>query len=84
MYIYSYIYIYIYSHIYIYIYIYIHIYISGHVFLYLLSLLPQMKHFLSSMICLNLEIVISPLWYQALRFTSMTVAKVPHFPPSKI
>ena len=69
---------------YIYIYIYTHIYISGHVFLYFLSLLPQMKHFLSSMIYLNLEIVISPLWYQAFRFTSMTVAKVPHFPPSKI
>ena len=74
----------IYVYIFIYIYIYIHIYISGHVFLYLLSLLPQMKHFLSSMIYLNLEIVISPLWYQAFRYTSMTVAKVPHFPPSKI
>ena len=81
MYIYSYIYIYIYI---IYIYIYIYIYISGHVFLYLLSLLPQMKHFLSSMIYLNLEIVISPLWHQAFRFTSMTVAKVPLFLPSKI
>ena len=83
---YMYIYICIYIHIYIYIYIYIHIYIytSSHVFLYLLSLLPQMKHFLSSMIYLNLEIVISPLWHQAFRFTSMTVAKVPLFPPSKI
>ena len=84
MYMYIYICIYIFIYIYIYIYIYIHIYISGHVFLYLLSLLPQMKHFLSSIIYLNLEIVISPLCHQAFRFTSMTVAKVPLFPPSKI
>ena len=54
---------------------------SGHVFLYFLSLLPQMKHFLSSMIYLNLEIY---KYNRAFRFTSVTVAKVPHFPPSKI
>ena len=47
------IYICIYINIYIYEYIYIYIYISGQVSLYLLSLLPQMKHLLSSM---NLEI----------------------------
>ena len=29
---------------------------------------------------MNLEIVISPLWHQAFRYTSMTVAKVPLFP----
>ena len=51
--IYIYVYIYIYICIYIYIYIYIYIHISGQVSLYLLSLLPQMKHLLPSM---NLEI----------------------------
>ena len=61
-------------------YIYIYIYISGQVSVYLLSLLHQMKHLLSSMIYVNLEIVISPLWHEAFRFPSMTVAKVPLFP----
>ena len=45
--------IYICIYINIYIYVYIYIYISGQVSLYLLSLLHQMKHLLSSM---NLEI----------------------------
>ena len=39
-----------------------------------------MKHLLSSMIYVNLEIDISPLWHEAFRFPSMTVAKVPLFP----
>ena len=47
---------------------------------YLLSLLHQMKHLYTSMIYVNLEIVISPLWHDAFRFPSMTVAKVPLFP----
>ena len=72
--------IYIYTFIYICIYIYIYIYISGQVSVYLLSLLHQMKHLLSSMIHVNLEIVISPLWHEAFRFPSMTVAKVQLFP----
>ena len=67
----------------IYIYIYIYIYISGQVSVYLLSLLHQMKHLLSSMIYVNLEIVISSFWHEALRFPSMTVAKVPLFPSFK-
>ena len=71
--------IYICIYINIYINIYIYIYISSSIFIPL-SLLPQMKHLLSSMIYLNLEIVISPLWHQAYRFTSMTVAKVPLLP----
>ena len=77
-----YIYIYIYSYIYIYTFIYInlYIYISGQVSVYLLPLLHQMKHLLSSMIYLNLEIVISPRWHEAFIFSSMTVAKVPLFP----
>ena len=37
-----------------------------------------MKHLLSSMIYVNLEIVISPFSHEA--FPSMTVAKVPLFP----
>ena len=53
MYISIYICIYIKIYIYVHIYIYIYIYISGQVSLYLLPLLPQMKHLLSSM---NLEI----------------------------
>ena len=75
-----YIYIYIYIHLYIFVYIYIYIYISGQVSVYLLSLLHQMEHLLSSIIYVNLEIVISPLWDEAFRFPSMTVAKVPPFP----
>ena len=75
---------YIYIYIYSYIYIYTFIYISGQVSVYLLSLLPQMKHLLSSMIYVNLEIVISPLWHEVFRFTNKTVAKVPLFAPSKI
>ena len=39
-----------------------------------------MKDLLSSMIYVNLEIVISPRWHEAFRFSSMTVAKVPLFP----
>ena len=39
-----------------------------------------MKHLLSSMIYVNLEIAISPLWHEAFRFPGMTVAKVPLFP----
>ena len=74
------IYIHLYIFVYIYMYIYIYIYISGQVSVYLLSLLHQMKHLLSSMIYVNLEIVISPLWHEAFRFPSMTVAKVPLFP----
>ena len=78
------IYIYIYSYIYIYTFIYIHlyiyIYISDQVSVHLLSLLHQMKHLLSSMIYLNLEIVISPRWHEAFIFSSMTVGKVPLFP----
>ena len=70
----------IYIHLYIFVYIYTYIYISGQVSVYLLSLLHQMKHLLSSMIYVNLEIVISPLWHEAFRFPSMTVAKVPLFP----
>ena len=65
-------------------YIYIYIYISGQVSVYLLSLLHQMKHLLWSMIYVNLEIVISPLWHQAFRFPSMIVAKVPLFPSFEI
>ena len=72
--------IYIYIYIYLYVCIYIYIYISGEVSLYLSSLLHQMKHLLSSMIYVNLEMVISPLWHEAFRFPSMTVAKVPLFP----
>ena len=77
-----YIHLYIFIHLYIYIYIYkfIYIYISGQVSVYLLPLLHQMKHLLSSMIYLNLEIVISPRWHEAFIFSSMTVAKVPLFP----
>ena len=71
-------YVYIYIHLSIFVYIYI--YISGQVSVYLLSLLHQMKHLLSSMIDVNLEIVISPLWHEAFRFPSMAVAKVPLFP----
>ena len=70
----------IYIYIYIYLYIYIYIYISGQVSVYLFSLLHQMKHLLSSMIDVNLEIVISPYWHEAFRFPSMAVAKVPLFP----
>ena len=77
---YIYIFIYIHTFIYIHLYIYIYIYISGQVSVYLLSLLHQMKHLLSSMIYLNLEIVISPRWHEAFIFSSMTVAKVPLFP----
>ena len=40
----------------------------------------QMKHLLWSMIYVNLETVISPLWHEAFRFPSMTVEKVPVFP----
>ena len=47
--------------IYIYMYIYIYIYISAQVSVYPLSLLDEMKDLLSSMIYVNLEIVISPL-----------------------
>ena len=72
--------IYIYIYIYLYIYIYIYIYISGQVSVYLLSLLHRMKHLLSSMIDVNLEIVMSPLWQEVFRFPSMAVAKVPLFP----
>ena len=72
--------VYIYTFIYICMYVYIYIYISGEVSLYLSSLLHQMKHLLSSMIYVNLEMVISPLWHEAFRFPSMTVAKVPLFP----
>ena len=32
------------------------------------------------MIYVDFEIVISPLWYEAFGFPSMTVAKVPLFP----
>ena len=45
-----------------------------------MSLLQQMKHLLSSMIYVNLDLVISPFWHEAFRFPSMTVAKVPLFP----
>ena len=75
-----YIHLHIFIHLYIYIYIYTFIYILGQVSVYLLSLLHQMKHLLSSMIYLNLEIVISPRWHKAFIFSSMTVAKVPLFP----
>ena len=44
-----------------YIYIYIYIYISAQVSVYPLSLLDEMKDLLSSMIYVNLEIVISSL-----------------------
>ena len=67
-------------YIYTYIYIYIYIYIAGQVSAYLLSLLHQMKHLYTSMIYVDFEIVISPLWHEAFRFPSMTVAKVPLFP----
>ena len=70
----------IYVYVYIHLDIYIYIYISGQVSVYLLSLLHQMKHLLSSMIYVNLEIVISPRWHEAFRFTGMTVAKVSLFP----
>ena len=39
-----------------------------------------MKNLLSSMIYVNLEIVILPLRHEALRFPRMTVAKVTLFP----
>ena len=39
-----------------------------------------MKHLYTSMIYVDFEIVISPLWHEAFRFPSMTVAKVPLFP----
>ena len=39
-----------------------------------------MKDLLSSMIYVNLEIAISPLWHEASTFSSMTVAKVLLFP----
>ena len=75
----AYIHLYIFIHLNIYIYIYTFIYISGQVSVYLLPLLPQMKHLSSSMIYLNLEIVISLRWHEAFIFSSMTVAKVPLF-----
>ena len=75
-----------YIYIYIYIYLYIYIYINSIIFIPFVIIAPlhQMKHLLSSIIYVNLEIVISPLWQEGFRFTSMTVTKVPLFPPSKI
>ena len=46
----------------------------------LFSFLHQMKHLLWSMIYVNLESVISPLWHEGFKFPSMTVGKVPVFP----
>ena len=48
-----------------YVYIHIYLYISAQVSVNLLSLLEEMKHLLSSMIYVNLENVISPLWHEA-------------------
>ena len=50
---------------YVYICRYICIYISTQVSVKFLSLLHIVKHLLSSMIYVNLEIVISPLWHEA-------------------
>ena len=79
-------YIYIFICIYIHIYIFIYIYINSIIIIPFVIIAPlhQMKHLLSSIIYVNLEILISPLWQEGFRFTSMTVTKVPLSPPSKI
>ena len=61
---------YIYLYIYIYINIYIYIYINSSIFIPFVIIAPlhQMKHLLSSMVYVNLEIVISPLWQEGCRF----------------
>ena len=64
-------------------YIYSFIYIRQ-VSVYFLSLLHQMKHLLSSMMYVDLGIVISPLLHEAFRFPSMTLAKVPLSPSFEI